>query len=80
MRAALGAGRPRLIRQLLTESLLLATLGGCLGIVVAEFGVEALGGAQSLPELPRVGAIAVNGTRIRVRIWRHHAHRAGGRA
>jgi len=61
MRAALGAGRPRLIRQLLTESLLLATLGGSLGIVVAEFGVEALV-ALSPSGLPRVGAIAVNGT------------------
>ena len=59
MRAALGAARPRLIRQLLTESLLLAILGGSLGIVVAEFGVEALV-ALSPAGLPRVGAIAVD--------------------
>ncbi len=59
MRAALGAGRMRMIRQLLTESLLLAVLGGALGMVVAEFGVRALV-ALSPSGLPRVGAISVD--------------------
>src|SRR5690242_16198804 len=59
MRAALGAGQTRLLRQLITESLLLAVLGGLLGIAIAEMGVRGLV-ALSPPGLPRVEAIRVD--------------------
>ena len=61
LRSALGAAPPRLIRQLLSESLLLSVLGGVFGLFVAQFGVRALI-ALSPPELPRVNAITVDGT------------------
>jgi len=60
LRTALGAGRTRLIRQLLTESLLLAATGGLAGMAVAQLGVRALV-ALSPAELPRVNSIGVDG-------------------
>jgi predicted permease len=59
LRAALGAGRTRMLRQLLTESLLLAVFGGAVGMLVAKFGIQALI-ALSPPSLPRANAIGLD--------------------
>jgi putative ABC transport system permease protein len=61
MRVALGAGRLRLARQLITESLLLTAIGGGIGVVAAATGVRALV-AASPTTLPRASAIAVDGS------------------
>src|ERR1700731_2589356 len=43
IRRALGAGRTRIIRQLLTESLVLAAVSAAMGLLCARFGLEAIG-------------------------------------
>ena len=60
LRAALGAGHGRLVRQLVTESLLLAALGGVAGTAVAVLGVRAMV-AVSPADLPRLSAVGVDG-------------------
>lgn len=59
VRAALGAGRGRIVRQLLTESLLIALVGGVFGIVLALWGTKALL-ALAPANLPRLNAVEID--------------------
>ncbi|HEU4630001.1 MAG TPA: ABC transporter permease [Gemmatimonadaceae bacterium] len=60
VRQALGAGRTRLARQLLTESLVLALAGGAAGLLVGQGFLELLLAAQATTNLPRVDEIGLD--------------------
>ena len=60
VRAAIGAGRGRIIRQLLTESLLLALFGGGIGLLLGGWGVRVIL-AFSPPNIPRLDEATLDG-------------------
>ena len=61
VRAAFGAGRARILRQLLTESAVLGLVGAALGIALAYWGVQGLSGLLP-PSFPRAESIRVDGS------------------
>ncbi len=69
IRVALGAGRLRLLKQVFTESVLLALIGGVAGVLLALWGVELLKiiGAQTVPRLREVNVdLAVLGVTLAI--------------
>ena len=63
VRAAVGAGRMRLIRQMLTESVVLALFAATGGVIIARWGVSALL-ALAPADLPRLAEVTVDGTAL----------------
>jgi predicted permease len=59
IRASMGAGRARVLRQLLTESILLAVAGGVLGLFLAVWGTTILAGLQSV-QIPRLAQAGID--------------------
>jgi len=65
IRTALGAGRARLVRQLITESMILSLVGAVAGVLFAKWGMRVLI-AMAPADLPRVQAVSIDGTALLV--------------
>ena len=75
VRTALGASWHRLVRQLLTESLILGLLGGAAGLLVARAALQVVRSVNP-GNIPRLDAITLDGIRSRVHVCRVGPHRA----
>ena len=73
VRAALGAARVRLIRQLLAESVLLSLSGGVLGVLLAAYSLRAIPKITAF-DLPRAAEIHLDGCGAGVRRGALHRH------
>src|SRR5271170_6473562 len=62
VRTSVGAGRGRLIRQLLTESVMLSATGAALGVFAAYWGVNAMRSMLPYDSFPHEAAVRLNGT------------------
>jgi predicted permease len=67
IRTALGAGRLRIVRQLLTESILIATLGGAAGLLLGAWALKAIL-LFSPDDIPRLSEVALDGRVVTVMI------------
>ncbi len=61
VRAAMGAGRWQIVRQMLVESLMVATAGGIVGLLLAQGSIRLLLALQP-PELPRIDTVSIDTT------------------
>ena len=75
VRAALGAGRRRLVRQLITENLLLSAVGAALGVLLARWTVAALLAAAPPGRIPRTEMVGIDVAAARLRRRHCGAHR-----
>jgi putative ABC transport system permease protein len=63
VRVSMGAGRARILRQLLTESLLLCVLSGTMGAIGAGWAVQALSRSTTL-DIPRITTVSIDATAL----------------